>query len=155
VRIETLDHGDPDTAARIAALQRAAYALEGALLGAAHFPPAHVTAVDIATSPGQYLGALRDGELLGVIGVEPVAPAGTLIGSLTVAPGHHRRGIGRALVGHVLRHFDARPVVVSTGTANAPALALYRGFGFVEGIRREAGAERIPVVELRLERPAS
>ena len=155
MRIETLDHGDPEMAARIASLQRAAYALEGALLGAAHFPPAHVTAVDIATSPGQYLGAMRDGELLGVIAVEPVAPAGILIGALTVAPGHHRRGIGRALVGHVVSHWTAGPVVVSTGSANTPALALYRAFGFVEGVRREAGAERIPVVELRLERPDS
>ena len=82
MQIEVLDHGDPDTAERIAALQRAAYAIEGALLGASYFPPAHVTAVAIATSPGQYLGALRGGELLGVVSVEPVAPAGWLIGSL-------------------------------------------------------------------------
>jgi GNAT superfamily N-acetyltransferase len=49
---------------------------------------------------------------------------------LVVDPASLRRGIGRALVEHVVQAAGPRRVVVSTGRANAPARRLYEGLGF-------------------------
>ena len=53
------------------------------------------------------------------------------IDRLAVAPAAFRRGIGRALVAAVHdREPDARAFTVSTGTDNAPAVALYTSLGY-------------------------
>jgi GNAT superfamily N-acetyltransferase len=60
---------------------------------------------------------------------------GCLIEDLYVRPGHRGKGIGRALVAHVMAEAGRREwaeVSVSTGTDNHAALALYRSMGLVE-----------------------
>jgi ribosomal protein S18 acetylase RimI-like enzyme len=53
------------------------------------------------------------------------------IDRLAVDPGVFRRGVGRALVGAVhAREAGARRFDVSTGAANAPAVALYTSMGY-------------------------
>lgn len=60
------------------------------------------------------------------------------IDRLIVAPGAHRRGVGLALVGEVLRRAGTRPTTVSTARANGPARALYERLGFSPVHDREA-----------------
>jgi ribosomal protein S18 acetylase RimI-like enzyme len=84
-----------------------------------------------------------------VVGLEREGAA-LRIARLAVAPSAQRRGLGRAAVALAIARAGARAVVVSTGAANAPALALYEGAGFV------AFAERIvpgDVVVVDLRRP--
>jgi ribosomal-protein-alanine N-acetyltransferase len=60
--------------------------------------------------------------------------------NLAVDPDHRKSGIGRALVGLVVREADeraARVITLEVRRENAPALALYRSLGFTErGVRR-------------------
>jgi ribosomal protein S18 acetylase RimI-like enzyme len=51
---------------------------------------------------------------------------------LVVDPSCAQRGLGRALVQHLLDAHPDRPAVVSTGRDNAPARRLYEGLGFAE-----------------------
>ncbi|MBI5168730.1 MAG: GNAT family N-acetyltransferase [Candidatus Eisenbacteria bacterium] len=147
-----LEHREPAMSERIARLQREAYAVEADWLGVKDFPPARITAADVAAIDGRVFAAVRDGELLGTVTLERSREDARLVGALTVTPAHHRQGIGRSLVAHLVHECGGRELVVSTGVANAPAIALYRSFGFVEGTRRTVGAEPVEVVELR--RPA-
>lgn len=149
VRVARVDHRDPADATRLAELRRAAYAVEAEWLGATDFPPARVSAAEVAREDAEVFAAYADGALAGAVSVEPLPEGARLVASLVVDPERHRRGIGRALVAHVVAEFGDRPLVVSTGAANAAALALYRAFGFVEAARRTVGAEPIAVVELR------
>jgi ribosomal protein S18 acetylase RimI-like enzyme len=81
------------------------------------------------------------------VGLEPEVDA-LRIARLMVAPATQRRGLGRAAVALALARAGGRAVVVSTGAANAPALALYEAAGFVRvGERTVPGGVR--VVDLR------
>ena len=53
------------------------------------------------------------------------------IDRLMVDPESRRQGVGGTLLQAVLDRADGRPVVVSTGRDNAPAVALYVRHGFV------------------------
>ncbi|MGA7845773.1 MAG: GNAT family N-acetyltransferase [Thermoplasmata archaeon] len=76
---------------------------------------------------------------------------------VAVAPACRRRGVGRALVEHLLAYCRARrfdEVFVFTDPGNRPAVALYRGTGaitetprdrmFVYPLRKRAGGGRAP-----------
>jgi ribosomal protein S18 acetylase RimI-like enzyme len=146
--ITPLDHRSREVAQRIHAIQRAAYRLEADLLGVTHFPPLERSAEDVQISLEEFWGASEGEELLGVIGIERLDAAEILISSLTVAPAHHRRGVGRALVQAVLGTRGSCVMVVSTGAKNEPALQLYKQLGFLERRRRLVGLEPVEVVEL-------
>ena len=148
--IALLDHHSREMAQRIHAIQIAAYRLEADLLSVKHFPPLERSVEDVQGSAEEFWGAREGEELLGVIGLEKLAEAEILISSLTVAPAHHRRGVGRALVLFVLDARGSCAVAVSTGAKNGPALHLYKQLGFVEQRHRYVGSEPIEVVELRL-----
>jgi ribosomal protein S18 acetylase RimI-like enzyme len=152
--VEPLQHHDAATARRLHAVLVTAYAQEAALLGVQQFAPLGRTAEDIQRSADLHLGALRGDMLLGAVSVGPDDEAEQLcITSLVVHPVHQRQGVGRALLTEVLRLGRAQAFAVSTAAANAPALALYREFGFVAYRQGVMGAESLPVVKLR--RPAS
>jgi ribosomal protein S18 acetylase RimI-like enzyme len=85
-----------------------------------------------------------------VVGIEREGDA-MRIARLAVAPAAQRRGHGRAAVALAIAQAEGSAVVVSTGAANAPALALYERAGFARlGERMVPGAVRI--VDLRRER---
>jgi ribosomal protein S18 acetylase RimI-like enzyme len=69
-----------------------------------------------------------------------------------VAPSHFRRGIASRLLEHALAMAGPDATFhVSTGRANAPAIMLYKKYGFLEGGLREVE----PGIEmLKLTRPA-
>ncbi len=123
--------GDVLLAAGIVVLQREAYAVEAGLIGSRAIPGLHDTPATLVAAGLTWFG-VRDGRsLLGAVAVEET-PEGIGIDRLVVAPRAFRRGIGTALVRHVLVRADGRPVTVSTGRANAPARSLYTRSGFVE-----------------------
>lgn len=69
-----------------------------------------------------------DGELVGVMGIQPVRDV-DLIRHAYVAPGHQGRGIGSALLQHLLRD-STRPTLVGTWAAAEWAIRFYRRHGF-------------------------
>ena len=75
-----------------------------------------------------FSGFELDGELVGVMGVQPVRDV-VLIRHAYVAPARQREGIGAALLEHLLRRTD-RPVLVGTWAAAEWAIRFYRRHGF-------------------------
>jgi ribosomal protein S18 acetylase RimI-like enzyme len=148
--VAPIDHRDVRIAERLHAIQMAAYAQEAQLLDARHFPPLDRTVADVQASQERFLGAFWEAELMGTVSIEDGAGCSELvISSLTVAPGCQRRGVARALLSAVLGDSRSKIVRVSTGARNAPAIALYSAFGFVEHARRTVGVDELPLVELR------
>ena len=81
------------------------------------------------------------------------------IGNVVVDPGHRGRGMGKAIVSHMLEkvfgRYDLPEVRISVFSENTPALLLYSGFGFVPfGIeeRRDPKGKRVALIHMRLER---
>ena len=143
-RIEIVDHTRRDVAVRIHAVQMRAYAQEAALLAAVRFPPLECTVEDVMGDAGMFYAAFAGDELVGALGI-----ASASIDSLVVSPAFQRRGAGRALVEAALARHGHKELFVQTGAKNAPALALYAQYGFIEFERWLAGAEPLELVRLR------
>jgi GNAT superfamily N-acetyltransferase len=151
VEITELDLADPATAERLVALQRASYAVEAQLIGAAERPPMRDTPEALRASGETFLGAARAGALVGAVAYK--RSAGTVdIHRLVVDPSAFRGGVATALLDALeAREPDAEHWTVGTGAANAPARALYERRGY------EATEERIVpggIRWVRLDRPA-
>ncbi|HZG55968.1 GNAT family N-acetyltransferase [Paenibacillus sp.] len=72
-----------------------------------------------------------DGRLVGAVSYKRVDDGGTLdIHRMMVDPERFRRGIASRLLDAVLSLPGLRHAIVSTGTANTPAVALYERHGF-------------------------
>lgn len=127
---------DPAVAAGLVALQRASYAVEAALVGSDAIPPLHESADGLAAAGLTWWGLLDADGIAAAVAVTE-EPGLVDVHRLVVAPRAFRRGLGRALVRHVLDVAGGRRVVVSTGRDNAPARALYRAAGFTETDERE------------------
>jgi GNAT superfamily N-acetyltransferase len=130
IRIQPLDLTRVAVAERVIAMQRRAYAIEARLIGFAGIPPLHEPLAALQATDERFLGADVDGTLAGAVAY---ASAGATldITRMMVDPDYHRRGIARALLLAVFEvDPNARTFTVSTGAANAPAIALYTGMGF-------------------------
>ena len=150
IRIEAVDHKDARVASQIHAVLMPAYAQEAALLRASDFPPLDRTAEDVQLEVGRYLAAVDADLIVGALRYEPdEEPGQMLIGSLVVLPTHQRQGIASALISELLRLQGQRVLAVSTGAGNAPAIGLYRRFGFKEYRFGTIGPEALPLVKLR------
>ena len=157
LHIHALDHRNAKVAAQIHAVMAQAYVQEAALLQVRDFPPLQRTAADVQASADFFLGARwerlddsADAELLGVLSIGPDDEAAQLcINALTVAPHAQRQGIGRALMQAALLRGQGMDFAVSTAAANAPALALYRGLGFVIYRHGTMGPQALALVKLR------
>jgi GNAT superfamily N-acetyltransferase len=75
-----------------------------------------------------FWGYEADGELLGVMGIQPVRDV-DLIRHAYVLPGSQGRGVGGALLGH-LRSLSARRMLVGTWAAAEWAIRFYQRHGF-------------------------
>ena len=147
-----LDQSSDSVARAIHAVQIAAYTQEAALLGAREFPPLYRTVQDIARSGETYCGVYEDQCLVGALGFSSGSRGiGLNIDSLVVLPGHQRRGVAHALMTEFVAQHGAENLTVQTGAKNAPALALYAGFGFKEFARCMLGEEQLELVQLRRE----
>lgn len=76
----------------------------------------------------EFHGREEDGELVGVMGVQPVDDV-TLVRHAYVLTGRQGRGIGSHLLEHLLDRTD-RPVLVGTWRAATWAVEFYRSHGF-------------------------
>ncbi len=92
--------------------------------------------VVVATDPGEAT------EVLGWAALSPYRPASgyrfTLEASVYVARAAHRRGIGRRLLAALDEAARARGVhaiIASIDSENAPSIALFQRFGYVEAAR--------------------
>ena len=137
VEVAELDLGDDQTLERLVALQRASYAVEAELIGAAELPPMRETPAELRASRETFLGAHRGGRLVGAVSFKRAG--GTVdIHRLVVDPGAFRGGVATALLDALeAREAGATHWTVGTGAANAPARALYERRGF------EATEERV------------
>jgi ribosomal protein S18 acetylase RimI-like enzyme len=156
-RIEPIDARELPVARAIHAVLLLAHAQEARLLKVKEFVPMARTPEDLQRCNALFLGALRGDKLLGCLSLVPDddEPGQIGIGALVVHPAEQRRGIARQLVSEALRRCAGQVVSVTTGLLNAPALALYREFGFTEYRRGTLGAEELVVVKLRCQRGAS
>jgi ribosomal protein S18 acetylase RimI-like enzyme len=139
----SLDVRDPAIAAQVVDVQRAAYRVEADLIGNDAIPALHESQADVAASGEDFRGVHVDGRLAALLSTEWDAGALTIC-RLAVHPGFSRRGLGSLLVHEAVAGAGGARVRVSTGSANAPALALYARLGFTPI------AEREPVPGLRI-----
>ena len=160
--IRALDVTDPETAKRLLTIQHAAYAVEAALIGFTGIPPLQEDLAGLMSSKEHWLGRYTP---TGDVGVGE-APAGDLssvsdaagevlvgavsyefpdadtleISRLVIDPAYARQGHARALLDH-LDKLEPRPTtLVSTGSANTPAVNLYLSRGFTETSRTTIAA---------------
>ena len=140
-------HEEPAVAETIRAVMFQAYLVEAELLGVSDFVPLRRTAEDIASSEALFLGISTDGTLAAVAEVVRPEPHGTHIDSLVVLPSRFRRGLGKAMVRHIVGAHPSDAITVSTGVRNQPALMLYTSQGFREH-RLWSTNDGIPMVTL-------
>ncbi len=135
--VAELDLGDDATLERLVALQRASYAVEADLIGAAELPPMRESPQQLRACGETFLGARRDGRLVGAVSFRRAG--GTVdVHRLVVDPSAFREGVATALLEALeARNEDATHWTVGTGAANAPARALYERRGFAVTEERE------------------
>lgn len=110
-------------------LWRRAYQAEADLVRIDDFAPLRVSLDALAARPGTFYGLTRGQHLAGAIEVEQRGSRSLEISALVVDPDCFRRGVGRRLLQFILRSSPDN-VLVSTCSANTPALMLYRSMGF-------------------------
>ncbi|MGH2351429.1 MAG: GNAT family N-acetyltransferase [Chloroflexota bacterium] len=133
---EVVPAADTELARALLRVQRAAYAVEAALIQDDRIPPLQEDLDELRQAPLRWLVAVIDDQLSGAVAwAEEVDELDT--DRLIVAPSAHRRGIGLALVGEVLRRAGTRRTTVSTARGNSPARALYERLGFSQVNDRE------------------
>ncbi|RZU13908.1 acetyltransferase (GNAT) family protein [Kribbella rubisoli] len=130
--ITPLDLTDHTLAERLLQIQHAAYAVEAELIGFDGIPPLQEDLAGLMQSTEHWLGGYDGSTLVGAVAYEFPADDTVEIARLIVDPAHARRGHGRALLDH-LDQIEPRPVsLVSTGSANTPAINLYKSRGYAE-----------------------
>ncbi len=104
-------------------------------------PPVSVHTLDLARlrQPDvAFWTAWHDGDLLAFAALRELAADHGEVKSMHVAAAHQRRGVARALLDHVVgvarrRGYRRLSLETGSGPAFAAPLALYRGYGFVDG----------------------
>jgi ribosomal protein S18 acetylase RimI-like enzyme len=130
--ITSLDLTDRTLAERLLAIQHAAYAVEAELIGFDGIPPLQEDLAGLTSSTEHWLGRYDGAVLVGAVAYEFPDDRTVEISRLIVDPAYARRGHGRALLDHLDRT-EPRPVsLVSTGSANTPAVSLYKARGYTE-----------------------
>ncbi len=123
--IRALEITDRVVAEQVLEIQRTSYRIEAKLIGFNDLPPLLETWQDLAESGELFFGAFSGNDLAGVISYK-LQDAVLDIHRVMVHPDYFRHGIAQKLVGFVeTREPDAKRVIVSTGTRNHPAVALY------------------------------
>ncbi|WP_310726400.1 GNAT family N-acetyltransferase [Streptomyces sp. N2A] len=126
-----LDLSDPETLRHLWDLQRAAYAVEARLIGFGGIPPLHESLEQLRACDESFLGVREGAGLVGAVAWTRLPNGALEICRLVVHPVAHRRGVATALLDALDSIEPAELTVVSTGTANLPALVLYLRRGFI------------------------
>ena len=139
--------GHPSAAAD---LQRASYAVEAELIGFDGIPALHESLEELRDCGESFLGLDDETGLAGAVSWVRLQDGTLDICRLMVHPRAHRRGIATALLDALDRAEPAWRAVVSTGTANHPALGLYKRRGFTPaGTRLIAPGTSLTLLERR------
>ena len=150
-----LDLADPATLRQLWELQRAAYAVEADLIGFDGIPAFRETLAELRGCGEAFLGVSDEAGLAGAVSWTRRHDGTLDICRLVVHPRAHRRGIATTLLDRLDAEEPAELTVVSTGTANRPALALYRRRGFLPVSQRQiAPGVTITLLERKTEAPA-
>ncbi|MDP1532633.1 MAG: GNAT family N-acetyltransferase [Rubrivivax sp.] len=151
LRIERLDPRDLARATQIHAVLVLAHAQETRWLGLDPPAPLRRTRDDIQASAEFVLVALGAGDdLIGVLCLGPDDEADQIcITTLVVRPDRQRQGIASLLLDEAVRRVDGAALAVAAAAGNAPALALYQSFGFVEIRRGSLGPGALEMLKLR------
>ncbi len=123
--------GDDERAAVLTIVNDAAVAYRGVIPADQwHEPYMPADELDGEIAAGVvFWGYEADGELIGVMGIQPVRDV-ELIRHAYVAPGSQRRGVGGALLGHIARS-TTRRTLVGTWAAADWAIRFYQRHGFM------------------------
>ncbi|MFD0693987.1 GNAT family N-acetyltransferase [Paenibacillus sp. GCM10027628] len=119
-------------------LQIASYRVEAEMIGFDDIPPLKDGIASIREADETFYGYYaEEGGRSHLAGAISFSREGTIVTicRMMVHPDYFRRGIARALIQYVLddqQRSGASRFIVSTGTANLPAIQLYEGFGFVQ-----------------------
>jgi len=105
-----------------------------------HSPPESIHALDVGglKAPGITFWTMRDGsEVLGCIALKQLDERHGEIKSMRTASAHLRKGVGAALLEHLVaeagrRGYERLSLETGSGAGFEAAHALYRKFGFVE-----------------------
>lgn len=150
LRIERLDPRGAEVAAQIHAVLVLAHAQEAQRLGLAQPAVLARSTQDIQASGEFVLGALCGDELRGVLCLGPDDEGDQIrITTLIVHPAHQRQGLARRLLGEAVQRTEGAALAVAAAAGNAPALALYGSFGFVEIRRGSLGPGALEMLKLR------
>lgn len=90
---------------------------------------------DLARGAAYYI-IDRDGQALGCAALERASANECYLERLAVLPDHHRQGLGRALVEHLVqraRAMGAQKIGIGIIAADIPLKSWYAGLGFVVG----------------------
>lgn len=128
-QIEGLPVRDPVVATRLHKLMQAAYKVEAALLRDNDFPPLRRTRQKLSSSQSRFFGVVDNGHLHAAIELVAMRDA-VYVDALVVAPAQFRKGLGSALLRHVIDLYPGKIFIVQTGKANIPAINLYHKAGF-------------------------
>ncbi|MFD4868344.1 GNAT family N-acetyltransferase [Streptomyces sp. NPDC058412] len=135
-RIRRLDLTDDATATAVHRIGRAAYAVEAEMIGFDGIPALGESLAEMRAQELNWIGAVcdGDGELAGFLAWEMEPGGDVSLDRVCVSPAWFRRGIASLLLRHALTDlFPGRPVKVTTGAANTPAISLYTHLGFARG----------------------
>jgi ribosomal protein S18 acetylase RimI-like enzyme len=127
VRLHQMEAG---VAEQIKALHDSAYVAEARLLGLDEFPPLKRTLESYAKAISACYGYFREGRCVGSVELAVEESLVCEVSSLVVDPKFLRQGIATKLMTHILSKAGSRRVIVSTASANYPAISLYEGLGF-------------------------
>jgi putative acetyltransferase len=107
----------------------------------ANSPPGHVFALDwsaLQKPEISFYALWEDEELLGFGALKELGPRAGEIKSMRTADAHLRRGVGAAILEHIIeearrRGYARLSLETGSGPAFEPALTLYRKYGFSDG----------------------
>lgn len=149
--IRPLDPADAGIAPRLLEVQHRAYAVEAALIGFDAIPPLQEDLAALMASTEHWLGCFTDDLLVAAVAYEFPDHETVDITRLVVDPAHARKGHATALL-DALDDLEPRGLsLVSTGTANAPAVNLYLSRGYRESEQIEIGPG-VSITRFRRER---
>lgn len=126
-----IDLSDEPTARAVREVGLRAYAVEADLIGFDGIPALTETLAELRAQPLRWLGtAGPDGMPVAFLAWRRTDAGEVDVDRLCVDPGWFRLGLATELLTHLLASEPHGDVLVSTGAANAPALALYQRVGF-------------------------
>lgn len=122
----------PAAAQAVHDLQQISYPVEAKLIGLDKIPPLLDTPESLMACSESFIGCFEEERLIGAISYKLVDNDTTLdIYRMMVHPDRFRLGIASKLLEAVFALPGLRKALVSTGTANTPAVQLYERFGFI------------------------